>query len=200
MYIRLIKPVLDIAVGILGTIILLPFLSVIAIIIFLMTGDNPLFIQKRVGLHGKLFSVVKFKTMDDKTDEKGNLLPDNERETKIGKMLRSASIDELPQVINILKGEMSLVGPRPWIPEQMENFSDLSLDQRSKVKPGITGLAQIRGRNEIPFEQRMSYDLYYVRHCSFLKDICIIRKTVVKVLKMEGVRQASRDCNQQSLI
>ena len=189
MYIRWIKPVLDIAVGIVGALIGIPFLALIALIVFFATGNNPFFTQKRVGQYGKLFSVIKFKTMTDAKDADGNFLPDEERETRIGNFLRSTSIDELPQIFNILKGEMSLVGPRPWIPSQLENFSDLKLDRRCKVKPGMTGLAQVRGRNEIPFEKRMSYDLHYVRHCSFITDICILRKTIVKVFKREGIRQ-----------
>lgn len=190
MYIRSIKPVLDLTVGIVGIFILFPFLLLVAVILFLMMGENPFFTQKRVGQYGKLFSVVKFKTMTNAVDENGNLLADEERETKIGNFLRRMSIDELPQIINILKGDMSLVGPRPWIPEQLEEFSDLDLDRRCKVKPGITGLAQIRGRNEIPFGKRMSYDLYYVRHGSFSKDICILWKTIFKVIKREGIKQA----------
>lgn len=153
---------------------------------FANKGAGAFFLQERPGKDAKLFKVIKFKTMTDERDEKGNMLPDEERLTKVGKFVRSVSIDELPQLINVLKGDMALIGPRPLMPEYLELYTPEQM-RRHEVRPGITGWAQIHGRNELPFTERFKYDVYYVDHLSFFFDLKILFLTVLKVFKREGI-------------
>jgi undecaprenyl phosphate N,N'-diacetylbacillosamine 1-phosphate transferase len=166
------------------------FLSPVFVIVFLLltvsNNGTPFFVQKRPGKGERIFKVIKFKTMTDKLDQEGRLLADSERLTTIGKWIRKTSLDELPQLINVIKGDMSLVGPRPLLPEYLPLYSD-SQRRRHEVKPGITGWAQVNGRNAIDWNKKFEYDLWYVDHISFFLDLQILFKTILKVLKTEGI-------------
>ncbi len=151
--------------------------------------------QERPGKNGRIFKVIKFKTMTDERDSNGNLLPDAQRLTKVGKVVRSLSIDELPQLINILKGDMAFIGPRPLLVKYLPLYSPEQM-RRHEVRPGITGWAQVNGRNTISFTKQFEYDVYYVDHLSFWLDVKIFFKTILKVLKREGISedgQATRE-------
>lgn len=149
-------------------------------------GAGVFFTQERPGKHGKIFKVIKFKTMTDERDGSGNLLPDERRLTKIGKFIRSASVDELPQLINVLKGDMALIGPRPLLPQYLPLYSREQA-RRHEVRPGITGWAQVNGRNAISWSKKFELDVWYVDHCSFLLDLKIILLTIKKVFVREGI-------------
>ncbi len=153
---------------------------------FANKGAGAFFLQERPGKDAKIFKVIKFKTMTDEKDAEGNLLPDADRLTKVGKFVRSTSIDELPQLINVLKGDMALIGPRPLMPKYLKLYTPEQM-RRHEVRPGITGWAQIHGRNELPFTERFKYDVYYVDHLTFGLDLKIIFLTIVKVFKREGI-------------
>ena len=154
---------------------------------------NPvIFTQERPGLHGKIFKVIKFKTMTDERDAEGNLLPDAQRLTKVGRFVRSTSIDELPQLINVLKGDMALIGPRPLLPSYLLVFDDFQ-KRRMEVRPGITGWAQVHGRNHLKLSKKFEYDVWYVDHCSLGVDIKIVWMTVVNVLKRVDVGEGGED-------
>ena len=153
---------------------------------FANKGAGAFFLQERPGKYAKIFKVIKFKTMTDERDAEGNLLPDVERLTKVGKFVRSTSIDELPQLINVLKGDMALIGPRPLMPKYLELYTPEQM-RRHEVRPGITGWAQIHGRNELPFTERFKYDVYYVDHLTFAFDLKIFFLTILKVFKREGI-------------
>ena len=155
---------------------------------FANKGTGTFFMQERPGKYGKIFRVIKFKTMTDERDENGNLLPDEKRLTKIGKFIRSTSIDELPQLINVLKGDMALVGPRPLLPQYLPLYSEEQA-RRHEVRPGITGWAQVNGRNAISWTKKFELDVWYVDHCSLWLDLCIIFKTIKKVFIREGISQ-----------
>ena len=155
---------------------------------FANKGAGAFFFQERPGKDGKIFKVIKFKTMTDERDENGKLLPDAERLTKVGKFVRSTSIDELPQLINVLKGDMALIGPRPLMPEYLELYTPEQM-RRHEVRPGITGWAQIHGRNALAFTERFKYDVYYVDHLTFAFDVKIFFLTILKVFKREGISQ-----------
>jgi lipopolysaccharide/colanic/teichoic acid biosynthesis glycosyltransferase len=148
--------------------------------------SNIFFLQDRPGKDGKIFKIIKFKTMTDKRDNEGNLLPDNQRLTKIGKLIRSTSIDELPQLINVLKGDMSLIGPRPLLVQYLPLYTKEQV-RRHDVRPGITGWAQVNGRNAISWKEKFELDVWYVDHMSFLLDLNIIYLTIKKVFKREGI-------------
>ena len=165
-----------------------PLFAVLSILIKIKLGSPVLFTQKRPGYKGKLFTLYKFRTMNNKTDVLGNLLPDEERLTKFGKFLRSTSLDELPELFNILKGEMSFVGPRPLLTEYLPLYSD-EQKRRHDVKPGLTGWAQINGRNAITWQDKFELDVWYVDNLSFLLDIKILWLTLWRVLKKEGISQ-----------
>jgi lipopolysaccharide/colanic/teichoic acid biosynthesis glycosyltransferase len=152
--------------------------------------NNPFFIQERPGKNEKIFKLIKFKTMNDKTDENGKLLPDKERLTKIGKIIRSLSLDELPQLINVLKGNMSLVGPRPLLIKYLPLYNERQR-KRHNVKPGITGWAQVNGRNNISWEEKFELDVEYVENVCFLFDMKILWMTILKVIKREGINSIS---------
>lgn len=149
-------------------------------------GAGAFFLQERPGKDTKIFKVIKFKTMTDERDAEGNLLPDAERLTKVGKFVRSTSIDELPQLINVLKGDMALIGPRPLMPKYLALYTPEQM-RRHEVRPGITGWAQIHGRNELPFTERFKYDVYYVDHLTFGMDVKIFFLTILKIFKREGI-------------
>ena len=153
---------------------------------FANKGAGAFFLQERPGKDAKIFKVIKFKTMTDERDAEGNLLPDAERLTKVGKFVRSTSIDELPQLINVLKGDMALIGPRPLMPKYLALYTPEQM-RRHEVRPGITGWAQIHGRNELPFTERFKYDVYYVDHLTFAFDLKIFFLTILKVFKREGI-------------
>lgn len=189
LYKTYLKPTGDLICAFCGLICFSPFLCVIALILYLSTKSSPLFIQTRIGKNGKSFRIIKFRTMNEARDAEGNLLPDEERSTKIGGFLRKTSLDELPQLLNVIMGDMSMIGPRPWIPEQLANFPENKQAQRCQVKPGITGLAQIYGRNGITFSQRLTYDLLYINHVSLRMDVAILLRTLEIVLKREGIQQ-----------
>ena len=153
---------------------------------FANKGAGVFFTQERPGKHGKIFKVIKFKTMTDERDGSGNLVPDERRLTKIGKFIRSASVDELPQLINVLKGDMALIGPRPLLPQYLPLYSREQA-RRHEVRPGITGWAQVNGRNAISWSKKFELDVWYVDHCSFLLDLKIILLTIKKVFVREGI-------------
>ncbi len=186
MYLRFIKPAMDRVAAAMALVILSPVLLFIVLILWFEFGKKIFFIQNRTGLHGKIFRLIKFRTMTDQRDSRGILLPDKERITRTGTFLRKTSLDELPQLINILKGDMSLVGPRPLLPEYLPLYNEMQ-KRRLHVKPGITGWAQVNGRNRTSWEERFALDVWYVDHLSFLLDIRIIFITVVKVLRSEGI-------------
>jgi lipopolysaccharide/colanic/teichoic acid biosynthesis glycosyltransferase len=157
-----------------------------AAVVYVSMGSPVLFRQKRPGLHGKIFEIYKFRTMRDARDEKGALLPDEMRLTKTGKIIRSLSLDELPQLFNVIKGDMSFVGPRPLLPEYLSLYNERQ-KRRHDVKPGITGWAQVNGRNALSWQERFELDVWYVEHRSFLLDMKILWMTLLKVLRREGI-------------
>lgn len=186
MYKSFFKPVLDFLLAFFGFIILSPIFIIVLIVLLINNQGSPFFYQNRPGKNKKIFKVIKFRTMTNKKDKEGNLLPDEQRLTSIGKTVRKTSLDELPQLLNVLKGDMSIIGPRPLLPEYLTIYSEKQ-NKRHNVKPGITGWAQINGRNAISWTKKLEYDVWYVENISFLLDIKIILKTVVKVIKSEGI-------------
>lgn len=189
MYRNFFKRVFDFAVALALFLLLFPFFIIIALWLFASTGKQPFFFQIRPGKNGKLFKLVKFKSMNEKKDANGNLLPDAERLTAAGAFIRKTSLDEIPQLLNVLKGDMSLVGPRPLLEEYLPLYNSFQA-KRHKVLPGITGWAQVNGRNAISWEEKFEYDVWYVEHQSLLLDVKIILRTIAKVFKREGVSAA----------
>lgn len=186
MYRYFLKPISDIFIALIGLVLASPILLITTIILFILNNGSPFFIQKRPGKKGKIFSIIKFKTMNDKKDHNGELLPDDVRLTPFGKLVRKTSIDELPQLFNVLKGDISLIGPRPLLVEYLPLYNSKQA-RRHEVKPGITGWAQVNGRNAISWEQKFDFDVYYVDHISLWFDIKILFLTVYKVFKSEGI-------------
>jgi len=180
------KRAFDLLIGIVALVMLSPALIAIAIVTRILLGSPILFRQPRPGLHGKLFTCLKFRTMTDARDANGQLLPDGERLTPFGRLLRNASLDELPELINVIRGEMSLVGPRPLLPQYLERYTPDQM-RRHEVRPGITGWVQVNGRNALAWDQKFALDLWYVDHQRFWLDLCILAKTVWLVLKREGI-------------
>lgn len=189
MYQTLFKPVFDFLAAFFGLLLLFPLFIIITIGLFIANQGKPFFFQQRPGKSGKIFRIVKFKTMNDRKDDKGNLLPDADRLTTVGRFVRKTSLDELPQLINVLKGDMSLIGPRPLLTHYLHLYNDFQ-NRRHEVKPGITGWAQVNGRNAISWDKKFEYDVWYVDHVSFGLDIKILIKTVLKVVKSEGINAA----------
>ena len=185
----IIKRIIDIVASSLGLIILSPVLIITAILIRVKLGSPIFFTQDRVGKNGQIFKMIKFRTMLDAVDKWGEPLPDKERLTPFGKLLRSTSIDELPELINVLKGDMSLVGPRPLLVEYIPNYSKEQW-RRHEVKPGITGWAQVNGRNCITWKRKFELDVEYVDNVSIFMDIKILFKTIVKVVKRDDINQS----------
>lgn len=186
MYKRCIKRCLDFLLSLCGIIVLSPVLLVVAVLVRVKLGSPVLFRQERPGRHEKIFTLYKFRTMTDERDEDGNLLPDDRRLTGFGKMLRSTSLDELPELFNILKGDMSVIGPRPLLVRYLPRYNDFQR-QRHNVRPGLTGLAQINGRNAITWEEKFAYDVEYVNHLTFAMDVRIFIGTIRAVCKREGI-------------
>ncbi|MCF6460849.1 sugar transferase [Clostridium sp. Cult3] len=182
----IIKRIIDFILSLIGLIILSPLFLIISIMVYLKLGRPIFFIHERPGKDGKIFGMIKFRTMLDLRDEEGNLLPNEKRHTKFGLMLRSTSLDELPELINVLKGDMSLIGPRPLLVEYLPLYNEEQA-RRHEVKPGITGLAQVNGRNTISWEEKFKYDVWYVDNFNLILDIKILFKTVIKVFKREGI-------------
>ncbi|WP_424188623.1 sugar transferase [Sulfuricurvum sp.] len=187
-YVNLIKPLIDRLAALLLLIFLSPLILLTAILIALTLGTPVIFAQKRPGLQGKIFTIYKFRSMSDDRDSSGELLSDAARLKGVGKIVRSLSLDELPQLWNVLRGEMSFVGPRPLLVDYVELYND-EQKQRHNVKPGITGWAQINGRNAISWEKKFRYDVEYTRKISFWFDLKIIFLTILKVFKKEGISQ-----------
>lgn len=181
---------MDTVISSLAFLFLLPLFIIVAILLFLYNGGTPFFTQSRPGRNGRVFRVIKFKTMNDRKDADGNLLPDSERLTPIGKFVRKTSLDEIPQLLNVIKGDMSLIGPRPLLVDYLPLYNTTQR-RRHEVKPGITGWAQVNGRNAISWEQKFQYDVWYVDHLSFLLDLKICWLTLVKVTKSEGISSAT---------
>lgn len=190
MYSKCVKRILDFVIALVVLVCLSPLLLVVTLWLhFANKGAGAFFFQARPGLHGKIFKIWKFKTMTDEKDAAGNLLPDVQRLTRVGKFVRSTSIDELPQFINVLKGDMSLIGPRPLRVHYLPLYSKEQA-RRHEVRPGISGWAQCHGRNSISWTEKFKLDVWYVDHCSFVTDLKIVVLTVVKVFKREGVSKA----------
>lgn len=189
-YEKVVKRVLDFSISLVAIIILSPIMLVTAILVRRKLGSPVIFCQKRPGKDEKIFSMYKFRSMTDEKDENGKLLPDETRLTGFGKKLRSTSLDELPELFNILKGDMSIVGPRPLLIAYLERYNE-EQKHRHDVRPGLTGLAQVNGRNAISWEQKFSYDVEYVKNVSFKNDLKIIFQTVGRVLKKDGINSAT---------
>ena len=185
-YILLIKPFCDFIISLVALLILSPLLLIATILLFLANKGNPFFVQNRPGKAGNIFKIVKFKTMTDEKDLNGDLLPDSQRLTAIGKFIRKTSLDEIPQLWNVLIGDMSIIGPRPLLPQYLPIYKPHQY-KRHNLKPGITGWAQVNGRNAISWTQKFEYDVWYVQNVSFLLDMEILFKTVQKVLISEGI-------------
>ncbi len=186
MYKKYIKRMLDFLLSLMAFIILMPFMLIIYILVRIKLGKPAIFKQERPGKNEKIFTLYKFRTMTEQKDEEGNLLPDEQRLTKFGKFLRSTSIDELPELVNIIKGDMSIVGPRPQLVKDMV-FMNEEQRKRHQVRQGLTGLAQINGRNNITWEQKINYDIKYINHISFIGDCKIILGTILKVVKKQDI-------------
>lgn len=189
MYRKFFKRFLDIIISIIVLVLTLPILIIAYLILLYQNKGKVFFFQERPGLNQEGFNIIKFKTMTDAKDETGKLLPDNQRITEAGKIIRKLSIDELPQLINVLKGDMSLIGPRPLLFKYIPLYSETQL-RRHDVRPGITGWAQVNGRNSISWTKKFELDVYYVDHVSFIFDLQILWKTFIKVIKTEGVNQS----------
>jgi undecaprenyl phosphate N,N'-diacetylbacillosamine 1-phosphate transferase len=188
MYSVFFKKAFDLIISLVAVVLLFPLFITVLLLLVIANQGKPLFFQVRPGLNGKLFKVVKFKTMNNRKDEDGNLLPDSKRLTNIGRFVRKTSIDELPQLINVIKGDMSLIGPRPLLPEYIPLYNP-SQKRRHEVRPGITGWAQVNGRNAIGWEKKFEYDVWYVDHLSLALDLKIILMTIEKVFRSEGISQ-----------
>ena len=189
MYQKYIKRLLDIVLSFVAIIILSPIYIIVGILVLIFLGSPIIFKQERPGKNEKIFTLYKFRTMTSKKDKDGNLLPDEKRLTKFGKFLRSTSLDELPELFNILKGDMSIIGPRPLLVEYLKYYNKEE-KHRHDVRPGLTGLAQVNGRNAQTWEERFKYDVEYVNNITFVNDIKIIFKTIVVVFKREGINEA----------
>ena len=189
MYKNFIKIAFDFFTAVLGLLVLSPIFIIVTILLFVNNRGKPFFVQLRPGRHQKIFKIIKFKTMTDKKDVHGNLLPDGDRLTKFGKFVRKSSLDEIPQLVNVVMGDMSIVGPRPLLTHYLHLYSDFQ-NRRHEVKPGITGWAQVNGRNAISWDKKFELDVYYVEHCSFWLDVKILFKTLIKVIKSDGITAA----------
>ncbi|NGF56512.1 sugar transferase [Parapusillimonas sp. SGNA-6] len=188
MYNNFLKRLVDFFAALFGLLLLSPVLIVVTVWLYFANDGKPFFFQQRPGRGGRIFRIVKFKTMNDRKDANGDLLPDAERLTKIGSFVRKTSLDEIPQLINVLKGDMSLIGPRPLLIQYLPLYNAIQR-RRHEVRPGITGWAQVNGRNAISWQQKFDYDVWYVDNVSFLLDMKILLLTVKKVFIREGISQ-----------
>ena len=196
MYKHFFKRIIDFTVSLTGLICLSPVLLIVTIWLHIANkGAGAFFYQERPGKDAKIFKVVKFKTMTDERDDKGELLPDGERLTKVGRLVRSTSLDELPQLFNVLKGDMSLIGPRPLLIQYLPLYTREQA-RRHEVRPGISGWAQVHGRNHCKLSKKFEYDVWYVDHCTFLTDLKIIGLTIKNVLKRSDVGEGANDMEQ----
>ena len=187
MYKNYLKRAIDFCLALLAVMLIWPVMLVVAVVLALSNKTfRVIFTQLRPGKNGKLFKIMKFKTMTDARDENGHLLPDAQRLTKMGRLVRSTSLDELPQLLNVLKGDMALIGPRPLLPQYLPLYN-AEQARRHEVRPGITGWAQVNGRNDISWKKKFELDVWYVDHCSFRLDLQIVLLTVKKVMVREGV-------------
>ena len=186
MYRFLIKRLLDFVFSLLALLILFPVLVMLGFLVRIFLGTPILFIQQRPGKNGKIFKLYKFRSMTDMKDREGKLLPDEERLTRFGRFLRASSLDELPELVNILKGDMSIVGPRPLLVQYLDRYNNFQ-KRRHEVRPGITGLAQVNGRNALSWKKKFQYDVWYVDHVSFLLDVKIILQTIKVVLSHSDI-------------
>lgn len=191
MYTKFLKRAIDFILSLCTMVVLSPLLVILTILGAIFMGGNPFFCQERTGKNEKIFKLIKFRSMDNRKDKDGNLLPDNVRLNKYGRILRSTSLDELPELINILKGEMSIVGPRPLVTIYLPYYTKRE-HHRHDVRPGLTGLAQVNGRNSISWESKFRYDLEYIKTLSFANDVKIVLKTVKKVFTREGIGQGKQ--------
>ena len=192
LYASIIKPLFDVILAGIGFIILLPVFIVVWVILMIANNGKAFFYQERPGKNGQIFKIIKFKTMNDKKDETGQLLPAAKRLTKVGIFFRKHSLDEIPQLLNVLKGDMSIIGPRPLLIKYLPLYNDFQ-KQRHNIKPGITGWAQVNGRNAISWEQKFEYDIWYVNNLSFIVDLKIMLLTIEKVFKQSGINTKSND-------
>jgi len=190
LYSKIIKPLLDCTIALCALLLLSPVFIILTIFLYAANEGKPFFLQPRPGKNGRVFRVIKFKTMNDKRGVDGHLLPDEVRLTPVGKFVRKTSLDEIPQLLNVLKGDMSLVGPRPLLVEYLPLYND-EQRKRHDVRPGITGWAQVNGRNAISWREKFAYDVWYVDNISFPLDLKILWMTVQKVIQSEGVSSAS---------
>lgn len=188
MYKNFFKRLIDFPAALIGLVLLSPVFIIVTICLYIANQGKPFFFQKRPGKKEKIFSIIKFKTMNDKKDNNGVLLPDSERLTPIGAFVRKTSLDEIPQLINVIKGDMSLIGPRPLLPEYLPLYSKEQA-RRHEVRPGITGWAQVNGRNAVSWEDKFIMDVWYVKNLSLILDSKIFLMTITKVFKREGIAQ-----------
>ncbi len=190
MYAKCFKRIIDFTLSLLGLIILSPILFVLIVLGTLFMRGNPFFTQERPGKDEKIFKLIKFRTMDNRKDKDGNLLPDEIRLNKYGRFLRASSLDELPELINILKGDMSIIGPRPLLVAYLPRYNEFQ-HHRHDVRPGLTGYAQAHGRNAVSWEDKFAMDVWYTQHITFIEDVKIIFETINTVLKREGISSES---------
>lgn len=190
MYNTVFKRFIDLFISFIGLILISPIFLILVIILTIANNGNAFFTQNRPGKGGRVFRLVKFRTMNNRKDKNGKLLPDHQRLTAVGHFIRTTSLDEIPQLINVIKGDMSLIGPRPLLVSYLPLYNEVQA-RRHEVRPGITGWAQVNGRNAISWEQKFEYDIWYIDHLSFWLDIKIIWMTFVKVFKREGINSAS---------
>ncbi|MHA6727090.1 sugar transferase [Chryseobacterium sp. A301] len=188
MYRLYFKRVFDFILSLIGLVVLSPIFIIVMLGLFFSNQGKPFFFQRRPGKSEEIFKIIKFKTMNDRKDIQGNLLSDADRLTPIGAFVRRTSLDEIPQLINVLKGDMSLIGPRPLLPQYLSLYNEFQ-SRRNEVRPGITGWAQVNGRNAISWERKFELDVWYVDHVSFRTDLTIFVRTISKVFKSEGISQ-----------
>jgi undecaprenyl phosphate N,N'-diacetylbacillosamine 1-phosphate transferase len=185
------KRVIDFLIALTALIVLSPVFIVVTILLYFANQGKPFFVQARPGLNEKIFNIIKFKTMNDRKDKQGNYLPDSERLTPIGSFIRQTSLDELPQLINVLKGDMALIGPRPLLPQYLPLYNE-SQKRRHNIRPGITGWAQVNGRNAISWTMKFELDIWYIDNVSLATDCKVMFLTLKKVIKKEGINQAQQ--------